>query len=238
MNTYKKTARTVGVLFITATVAGVLSMVYSAPINGPDFLVEMSENGNQVILAAVFSLIMGLAVAGIAIAAYPVLKKQNETLALGYVGARILEGVIIIATVLSWLLLLVFSREVVQAGAVGATYSQTIGETLRSVGGWAGHVILDIAIAPVHYLIFYTLLYRAQLVSRWLSVWGLIGIPLWFAAGVLATLGHDPTSTLAVVLNLPIALNEMVLALWLIVKGFDAAAIPAESAQQMQPKFG
>ena len=228
-NSYRKTGRIVGIFFITATLAGILGLVFSGPLQAPDYLLDVSENENQVIIAALLSLVMAVAVAGIATSAYPVLKKQNEALALGYVGARIVEGVLFIVTVISWLLLLILSREFVKAGAPDASYFQTIGELLQAVGNWVGPVVLDVAVSPVHYLIFYYLLYRSKLVPRWLSVWGLVGVPLWIAAGVLATFGHDPTSTTPIILNLPIALNEMVLAVWLIVKGFNPSAIVSGS---------
>ena len=224
MSSNKTTARIVGVLFIAATVSGILSAAFSGPIHAADYLVEISRNESAVIFAALLSLIMAIAVTGIAIAAYPVLKKQNEILALGYVGARIFEAVLFIATVISWLLLVELSHDYVAAATPGTAYFQTFGGLLQAVGDKVGHVALDIVIAPVHYLIFYYLLFRSRLVPRWLSIWGLVGVPMWFAAGLMAVSGVDPTSTIPVIFNLPIALNEMVLAVWLIVKGFDESA--------------
>jgi hypothetical protein len=225
MKSNKTAARIIGILFITATVAGILSAAFSGPIHGSDFLIEVSRSESNVIFASLFSLIMAVAVAGIAIAAYPVLKRQSEILALGYVGARIFEAVLFIATVVGWLLLVELSKEYVAAGAPDTAYFQTVGGLLRAIGDRVGHVVLDVVIAPLHYLIFYSLLYRSKLVPRWLSIWGLIGIPMWFVAGLLALSGSDPTSAIPVILNIPIALNEMVLAVWLIVKGFNASAL-------------
>ena len=224
MSKDRKTALLVGLFFIIATAAGVLGAVSAGPVQAENYLVTISDNKNQVLLGTVFTLIMAVAVAGIAVAAYPVLKKKSESLALGYVGARIIEGVVMIATVFSWLLLLVLSREFVEAGMPAASHFQTFGGILRSIGGWAGHVVLDVVVSPIHYLILYSLLFSSRLVPRWLSLWGLLGIPIWLLAGVLAMLGHDPSSGFAVVLNLPIAVNEMVLAIWLIAKGFNVSA--------------
>jgi len=224
MNTYKKTGRIVGIFFITATVAGILGMVFSGPIQATDYLTNVSKNENQVLIASFFTLIMAVAVAGIAITAYPILKKQSEALALGYVGARIVEGVLFIVAVISWLLLIILSQEYIKAGAPDLSHFQSLGNLILAVSGWVSHVILDVVVSPLHYLIFYFLLYRSKLVPRWLSAWGLLGVPLWFAAGLLAAFGHDPTSATPIILNLPIALNEMVLAVWLIVKGFSPSA--------------
>jgi hypothetical protein len=225
MNSDRKTARIVGVLFITATVAGTLSAGFSGPIHAPDYLIDVSAKENQVIMAALFSLIMGAAVAGIAVTMYPIFKKHNEALALGYVVSRVLEAATFIAVVISWLLLLILSQEYVKAGAPDVSYYQTLGELLRAVGDWVGHVVLDVAVVSLGYLMFYYLLYQSKLTPRWLSVWGLIAAPLWLAAGFLALFGEDPLSTISILLNLPIAVNEMVLAVWLIVKGFNPSAI-------------
>ena len=225
MNTHRKTAIIVGVLYITATVAGILSLIGTGAIHAPDYLINVSANGNQIIIGALFSLIMAVSVAGIGVMMFPILKKQNEALALGYVGARIVEAVMFIVTVISWLLLLILSQEYVKAGAPDVSYFQTIGTLLLAVSNWVGHVIVDTAVFSLGALIFYYLLYQSKLIPRWLSVWGLIGATLMLAAGLLAAFGIDPLSQILVILNLPNALMEMVLAVWLIVKGFNSSAI-------------
>jgi len=130
MKADKKTAAIVGILFITATVAGILSAVSSAPVHAPDYLALVSANQNQVMLGALLSLVMAVAVAGIAVTMYPVLRRHSEALALGYVGARIVEGVLFIITVISWLLLMLLSSDYVKAGAPAASHFQTLGSLL------------------------------------------------------------------------------------------------------------
>jgi hypothetical protein len=84
VNTNKRTARIVGVLFIAATVAGILSLVFLGPIlDAPDYLLNVAANGNQVLIAALLILIMAVAVAGIAFVVYPVLSKHNVSIAIG-----------------------------------------------------------------------------------------------------------------------------------------------------------
>jgi len=231
MNSDRKTATMVGVFFIAATAAGIVSAALSGPIQAQDYLTAISENETQVIFGALAALIMAIAVAGIAITAYPVLRRHNESLALGYVGARIVEGILFIAVAISWLLLVVLSRQYAGAGASEPALYSALGETLLAIGNWVGHVVLDVAVSPIHYLIFYSLLYRSRLAPRWMSLWGLAGVPLWLAAGFLAMFGSDPTSNLLVILNIPIALNEMVLAVWLIVKGFNTSALASVKVQ-------
>ncbi|MBK5191061.1 MAG: DUF4386 domain-containing protein, partial [Methanosarcinales archaeon] len=97
MDSHRKTAISVGILFITATVAYSLGVIFLDPIlGGSDYLTKVSENENQVIIGALLVLIDAVAVAGIGIVIYPILKKHNETLALGYAGARIVESVLFI----------------------------------------------------------------------------------------------------------------------------------------------
>ncbi len=230
MNSNRKTAIIVGVLFITATVAGVLSVVFSGPIlEEPLNLINVSANENQVITAGLLMLIMGFAVAGIGIMMYPIFKKHNEALALGFAGFRIIEGVLFIVSVVSLLSLLTLSQEFVKAGAPDASHFQTLGTLLQGENYWAYHMgTISFGLAA---LIFYYLLYQSKLIPRWLSVWGLIGVPLWFAVSLLIMFGLDPSSTISTLLYLPIAVNEMVLAVWLIVKGFNPSAIASLSAK-------
>jgi len=225
MNSYRKTAIIVGVLFIIATVAPLLSFPFSGFIDDPDDLIKITENENQVIIGALFELIMAFAIAGTAIMIYPILKKHNEGLALGYAGARIIEGILFIVGVIGLLSLVTLSQEFVEAGAPDASYFQSSGTLLLAVRDWGGHMLGSIVLGLGALMLCY-LFYQSRLVPRWLSVWGLIGAPLALVEGLLSMFGVvDPFSTYAVLLNLPIAVNEMVLAIWLIVKGFNPAAI-------------
>lgn len=227
MNTNRKIAITVGVLYIVATVAGLAGMgVFTEPtLNTPDYLVRVSANESQIMIGALFELIMAVAVAGIAIAVYPVLRKHSASIAIGYVGARIVEGIIFIVGVISLLTLVTLSQAFVKAGAPDASYFQTSGELLLAVRDWGGHVVLDVAVFPLGALLFYYLLYRVRLVPRWLSGWGLAAAVLYWLAGVLV-LFHliTPLSTIHIVLQAPLGLQEMALALWLIVRGFSSPA--------------
>ena len=229
MNSYRKTAIIVGVLFIVATVAALLSFPFSGFIDDPNDLIQVAEKGNQVIIGALFELIMAFAIAGTAIMIYPILKKKNGALALGYAGARIIEGILFIVGVIGLLLLVTLSQEFVKAGAPDASYFQSLGALLLAVRDWGGHMLGSIVLG-LGALILHYLLFQSKLVPRWLSIWGLIGAPLALAEGLLSMFGVvDPFSTTTVLLNLPIAVNEMVLAIWLISKGFNSSAIASLS---------
>ena len=229
MSSYKKTARIVGVLFIIATVAGILSFVGMGPQGTPDYLVDVSANGNQVITGALLVLIMGVAIAPIPVILFPILKKYNESLALGYVVFRVLEVVTYIGVVISWLLLVTLSQEYVLAGAPDASYYQTLGTLIQAVGEWIDPIL--VIVFSISALILNYVFYRSKLVPRWLSGLGLFGATLHLAEGVLAMFGFPDISVLGIPLFLPIALQEMVYAVWLIVKGFNPSAIDSLSAK-------
>ncbi len=229
MNSNKKTARIAGVLFIIGTVAGILSVAPS--IDAPDYLIKASANENQVIIGAIFQFIMTVAYLGIAITLYPILKKYNESLAIGFVCFRIIAAVFIIIGVISLLLLLTLSQEFVKAGTPDSSYFQTLGGLLRTGRDLVNHVAMILALS-IGGLMFYFLLYQTKLVPRWLSGWGLVGTILTISASLLLMFRLiEIMSTNYLFLNLPMALQEMVLAVWLIVKGFNPSAIASGSAK-------
>jgi hypothetical protein len=224
--TSRKTAIIVGVLYIIGTVAGILSLVFAGPIlNGPDYLIKVSANENQIIIGALFVLTMGLALAMIPAVMFPILKKHHEGLAVGYVVFRGgLETVSYIAMAISWLLLITLSQEYVKTGASDVSYYQTLG-ALALRGHDSIRSILEI-VFPLGALMFYTVLYQSKLIPRWISGWGLIAAILWLAVGLLGMFRViTPMSTIQIVLSLPIGLQEMVMAVWLIVKGFNLSPI-------------
>ena len=224
-NKEKKTARIVGLLFITATVASSLGFAILDPIlNAPDILVSVSANTTQVMIGVLLLLIDSAAVVGIAVLMFPILKKYSEALALGYVGFRVIEATVIIVASIILLSLLTLSQEYVQAAAPDASCFQTLGSLLLAVWDWA--LLLGIMIVfGLTALILNYLLYQSELIPRWLSGWGLIGAILLLAAGLLEIFDINLTD----LINLPIALQEMVFAIWLIVKGFNSSAIASES---------
>jgi hypothetical protein len=226
MNSFNKTARIVGVLYIIGTIAGMLSYVLTGPIlGGSDFLVSVSTHEIQIIAGALCVLIMGFALAMVPVMMFPLLKKYNEALALGYVVFRgALETMMYIVLAISWLLLIPVSQEYVKAGTPDASYFQTLGAVLLGGHDLIGPV--QTIVFCLGALIFYYLLYQTKLIPRWLSGWGLIAIIPYLAAGLLVLFGFfGPLSTSEIVLDFPLALQEMVMAVWLIIKGFNPSAI-------------
>jgi hypothetical protein len=232
MNTNRTTAIIVGVLYIIGTVAGVLSVPFTSILTDPDYLMKVSANENQIVIGTLFTLTMGLALALVAVMLFPILRKHNEALALGYLIFRgALETVGYIALVITRLFLIIVSQEYVAAGAPNASYFQTLGALLLK-----GH---DYSITPIHIIIFsldalmlYYVFYQSKLIPRWISVWGFIAIASHLATGLLIIFGLQiPFGTSNMIMNLPIFVQEMVMAVWLIVKGFNPSAIVSPSAK-------
>jgi hypothetical protein len=233
MNAHRKTATLVGILFIIGTVMGVLSVVFTgSTLTDPNYLVLAAQNQTQMVIAAMLVLTMGISLAMVPLLLYPILKQHNENLAIGYVVFRgALETITVIATVLDWLFLLVVSREYIAAGAAQASAFQALGAVLLKGGdpiNALGGLVFGIGA-----LMLYTVFYRSRLVPRWISVWGVIAILLNFTTCILILFGlQSPFDTLNSVMNFPIFLQEMVMAVWLIVKGFNSSAIASQPADR------
>jgi len=221
MNSNRKTAIIVGALYIIATVAYSIAMILLDPIiSGSGYLIQASLNANQVIIGTFLILIDAIAVAGIGICMYKILRKYNKTLALGFLGARVVEGAIFILTVIPTLALLTLSQEFIRAGTPDVSYYQTLGTVLLSAGNWIFLIGYGLVFA-LSALILNFVLYKSKLVPRWLSGWGLASAVLVFAHYLLQYFGINPVG----ILDLSIAVQEMIFAVWLIVKGFNFSEI-------------
>lgn len=231
MNTYRKTAITVGALFIVCTVASILGPTLAISANSPDYLNQLAGNPDQIITAALLEFIWAAAGAGIAIGLYPLLRKYNGALALGSVGCRVVENVFVLIGTLSLLSLLTLSQEFIAAGSPEASSFQTLGAMLLAFRDWQYHVISGLAFS-LGVLMYYAILYRSNLIPRWLSGWGVLGAILSLAATVLASFSRDfGLASAHTYLHIPIGLQELAFAVWLIAKGFDPSAVAALSAK-------
>ncbi|MFC4076054.1 DUF4386 domain-containing protein [Salinithrix halophila] len=215
------TAVIVGVLYIIGTVSGILSLVVTRNLlAGEDFLTRIAANPSQLNLGAFFVLLMGLSLTAMPVFLYPLFKKKNEALALGMVVFRgPLEGSTYILMVVSWLLLGVFSKEVTAVGAEAASL-QVIGNVLLQAKDIMGPVLTIVFIIGA--MLLYTLFYLTKLIPRWLSGWGLIGAVFYVAVDLLKLFGLNLHLDM---LYIPLAVQEMAMALWLIIKGFNQTAL-------------
>jgi len=224
MNSYRKTAIIVGVLFITATVTAMLTIVFlGSTLETPLNFTNVSSNEFQVIMSVMFWLILAVSVTGIGVMMYPILKKYHEGLALGYVGLRLIESICIIIASVTLLSLLTLSQEYT-AGTLDVTNYQPIGSLLLALQVWSFEIGTLIFLGLGGLFLYYPL-YELKLVPRVLSIWGLIGAAFVLLYGVLGLFGLTADSLILNLLALPIAVQEMVFAVWLIVKGFNSSAI-------------
>jgi hypothetical protein len=231
MNTHKKTAIFVGVLFIMALVVFLIGQALYEPIlSSPDYLDKAYPNRVIVMIGILLEFISALAVVLIPVLLFPILRKHNEVLALGYVSFRLFEAVLLSVAQIYKLSLVNLSRGYLNSGGVDASYFQNIGNSIQSVIYWVDHAgLIYLVVFVIGTLILNTALYQSKLIPRWLSIWGLISAVAILAASVMAT--FDIFLVLAGLLVIPIGLQEQAMAIWLIVKGFNSSAIASESAK-------
>ncbi len=232
MNSPRKTAIIVGVLFIIATSFLFIGGSFYNPIlSSPDYLDNAYPNKIIVIIGILIEFICVIAMPLIAVFLFPILKKHNEALALGYVGFRIIEAVLYIGMEINKLSLINVSQDYLNRVGTDASYFQNIGSSIQSVNDWAFSIY--VIVFSLGALMLYFVLYKSKLIPRFISVWGFIAAAVMLVGSVMIMVDMftEISMGLELILVLPIAVNEMVLAGWLIVKGFNPSAIASESAK-------
>jgi hypothetical protein len=228
MNSARKIAVIAGLIFIFATGAGFVAAALTPALSGADYLTQFSAHTNQVAAGAFFYLVAAFACPGIAIVMYPVMKRSNSGLALGSVVFRVLEAVFYIVEVVILLSLLTLGQHFTTAGAADRELFQTIGNLLVSAREHAALVaVFSFCLGA---LMYYYLFFQSLLIPRWLSGFGIVAIILMSAACVLSLFSGN-VITSYIPLAFPIFLQEMVLAVWLIVKGFNPSVSPSKSGK-------
>ena len=238
MNSNKKAAKIVGVLFLLAAVTAIIGLnLYSPILKGPDYMINGSEHANQVILGSLMELILVVAAIGTATTMFPFLRKYNETIALWHVCFRFLEAVIITIGVISVLSLLTLSREFVTAGAPDIASFQASGTLLKAVHEWT-FLLGPNFMLGINTMMYSYIFYKSKLVPRFIPILGMTGACLVFIAGLLEMFGIiQQVSVWGALLALPVFANEMTLAVWLIVKGFNESALASMSAKKEAGKI-
>lgn len=218
-----KVAKIVGVLFIVATFVNIAgTSVMKSTLTASNWLSLASENANQLKIGSVLVFISALASVSIAIWLFPILKKYNPYLALTAVIFRAIEAVFYIVSAVGSLSLIVLGQEYLKAGSPSGSYFQTIGNLVLTARDAAGFVFAVIAFA-FGGLAYYYIFYQTKLVPRWLSVWGILSC-LSLLVAVFTAVSNGPAFAIAgpmMALAASIFLQEIVLAVWLIVKGFN-----------------
>ncbi len=219
MNTDKNTAKVFGLLLIAGLAFGIFSSLPA--LEQPDYLIKLAPIRVQVLMAVFCQFAMATVYACIAVLLYPIIKKYSETMALGYFGFRIIAAAFLFAGIVSLLLLLSLSESYVAAGQPDVVYFQTTGKLLREGRDWMNHVAMILPWCIGGLILYYCFL-KMKLVPQWLSVWGILGNTLSLVATLLLLFDLLKIVTPAYfIMNTPTALFELVLAVFLLIKGFN-----------------
>ena len=219
-NSYKKNAIAIGILFIIATAFLFVGGSFYGPVlDSPDYLQVAYPNRISAIIGMLIEFSCILAIPLIPVFAYPVLRKYSETLALGYVVFRLFEAVLFVLVDITKLALIKVSQLYLTAESSTVGLIENIGATIQGWNEWGW--VFYVLIFGFGALIFYFALYQSKLLPRWISIWGLIAIVLMMTSQFLDMFAVELPDAIFGLLVIPIAVQEMVMAVWLIVKGFN-----------------
>jgi Domain of unknown function (DUF4386) len=222
----RKTAIAVGTLFVSATVASILgSLALGSLLDPADYLTGLAADESRIIVAALLFVVAAASAVATAFLLFPILSRHAAGLATGYVVFRVFENVFYVAGVVGLLVMLTVSQSDVVG--IGGESTVLLGTMLLSVHDWS-ILIGTLVFAGLGGMTLNYVLYRSLLVPRWLSLWGLLGAVLLFGYGLLGMFGADTgLGSPFMLLAMPIALQEMVFAGWLIARGFDRRPVQA-----------
>jgi Domain of unknown function (DUF4386) len=225
----RRTSIATGALFILATIAVLAAAALQPALTGTDYLSGVANHPHQLAVSALLYLIAAGTSVGIAIALYPVLKKVNAALALGSVVFRTIEAVFYTVAVVGLLSLVPLGQQLGTAPDENRAPIQVIADTILNLREHSN--VAAVFAFSVAALMYYSLFFRSRLVPRWLSGWGVAAALLMMTAGLLALVTNSDVTSY-VFLILPIAVQEMVLAVWLLVKGFRPSPLTSTAASE------
>jgi hypothetical protein len=226
-----------GALFITATVTAIIGLkLYNPILNHPDYLTLGTRSATQITLGVVFELILVAANTGTGVMLFPYLRKFNESLGLGYLSFRLLEVMLILVGIISILALLTLSHSYTHVVAPDVATYHTIGAVLKAVHNWTFMLGPNFMLG-INTFIYSYVFYQSGLLPRFLAVTGMLGALLVFIAALLEMFGIiQQLSAWGVLLALPIFAYEMILAIWLIRRGFNLASLMPQQSTADSPQ--
>jgi hypothetical protein len=223
-----RAARLTGVLFIIATAANLVGAAIRPSLEGTGYLGALAASPDRVAAGALLLLTATFACAGIAVALYPVLRRTAAGLALGSVVFRTVEAVMYLVAIMCLLSLSTLGQAYVVAEAADRTALGAVGGLLLSLREHAATI--GVFAFCLGAFLYYTACLRSRLIPRWLSGWGIVAIGMLATASVLALFAGRPVTDY-VPMAAPIFLQEMVLAVWLIAKGFSPVRVTAAEVE-------
>jgi hypothetical protein len=224
--TYRKTATTVGVIYIMGMVVGIGGNILIQSILGvPDYLAALGSNSMLLAIGALLWLLAAAADAAHGMLMFSVLNRHSQRIAVSYAGARVIDAVFVAIMVLFILFQIPVASEYMKAGAANAAFLQSLGSVFTQAQLYAYHVgMLTVGCAGL--MLNYGF-YQARLLPRVLGVWGLVGYAVILCGSVLEVMGFD----LNLLHTLPGGLWELFVGVWLIVKGFNASPASLKRAR-------
>jgi hypothetical protein len=239
MNTYRTTARVVGVVYLAGFVVGIGGNILIQSILGaPNHLSKVSANSMLLAIGAILWLMAAAGDAAHGVLMFPILKQHSERIAVGYLGSRIIDAVFIAIMVLFLLLQIPLASEYLKAGASDPSYLQALSTVSVQASQYAYQIGMS-TLGVAGLMLCYTL-YRTKLVPRPMAVWGLVGYAIIFCGMVSEVMG----SGLGLVSSIPAGLWEVFIGGWLIAKGFSSSAFVSQAtrtsnlAEPLVPKPG
>ena len=226
MNANRDIAIIVGVLYILAAVTAIVGLtLYQPVLNDPDYIIKGTANETQIVWGAVNELILAFSVIGTSVMMFPIVNKENESIAIGYICFRLLEATLIIIGIISLLSIVTLSQEFGKTVAPNSSSYLIVGRLLVTIHNWTFLLGPNLGLGPSTLMMSY-FLYDSKLVPRFISVLGLIGGSLILTCALLVMFGvFLQVSAWGEILAIPVFAYEMSLAVRLIVKGFNSSVV-------------
>ncbi|MFH6605144.1 DUF4386 domain-containing protein [Maribacter algicola] len=217
MNSNNKISKIAGTLIILGIISGILSIV--SAVESDNFLNEVYPNKNRVLTGGIFQFLLVPIYIGFSLVLYPVLKKYNKTLSIGFVGFRMMAGVFQLFGIILLPIFILLSEKFLAQNNTDIILYETIGEMLKLFRDLTNHLGVILATGLGNLLLYY-ILFKGKLIPVWLSIWGIIGNALIMMASFLLLFELiEVVSTEYGIISIPLVLQEVVLAIWLIAKG-------------------
>lgn len=221
---FRSNTRAAGLLYLLTFAASIPALLLLDPIlNDPNYIVGAGRDP-QVLLACLLDFVNALACIGTAVAVFPIVRRVNESLALGFVLSRMMEAAVIVTGVVALLTVVLLRQDYAGSTVVDSSSLILTGQALVTGRDWT-FLFGPMIMAPINALLFGTLLFRSGLVPRIIPTIGLIGAPILLAANLFTFFGYNTQASLWTALGtVPIAVWELAVGLYMTIKGFKAVA--------------
>ncbi|CAM1334871.1 DUF4386 domain-containing protein [Tenacibaculum aestuariivivum] len=223
MNLDSKISRIAGTLIILGIVSGILSIV--PDVESDNFLNQVYPNKNRVLIGGIFQFLLVPIYIGFSLVLYPILTKYNKTLSIGFVGFRIIAGVFQLLGIMLLPIFIFLSQNFLVDTNTNSFFYETFGQALKLFRDLTNHLGVILATGIGNLLLYY-ILFKEKLIPKWISIWGIIGNILIMIASFLLLFELIKIISIEYgIITIPLVLQEIILAIWLIIKGLKLTTI-------------